>query len=63
MRPDEPRHIEPDDHEIDLGKADHVRDWTEKLDATHDELAEAVEAVVQHRHVVLLFRDVRRVGP
>lgn len=55
MRPDEPRHIEPDDHEIDLGNAEHVRYWTEKLDATPQELNEAVEAVGPNKTAVAIW--------
>ncbi len=55
MRPDETRHIEPDDHEIDLKDEGQVRYWAEKLDATADELNQAVEAVGPNRTAVAIW--------
>jgi hypothetical protein len=54
MRPQEPRSFEgPGD--IDLGNPDEVRYWADRLEATPEEIAEAVEKVGANRTAVGLY--------
>ena len=54
MRPDEPTKFDP--HEpIDLGDAAKVKQVAEALDATHEELVEAVEKVGPQPVAVAIF--------
>ena len=54
MRPDEPTKFDP--HEpIDLADAAKVKQVTEALDATHEELVEAVEKVGPQPVAVAIF--------
>lgn len=53
MRPDEPKTFDP--HEpIDLANPDKVREITEKLDCSEQELADAVDQVGPHPVAVAL---------
>ena len=54
MRPDEPKNFDP--HEpIDLADAAQVKQVTEALDATHEELAEAIEKFGPQPVAVAIF--------
>lgn len=54
MRPDEPKNFDP--HEpIDLADEAKVKQVTEALDATHEELAEAIEKVGPQPVAVAIF--------
>lgn len=54
MRPDEPKNFDP--HEpIDLADAAQVKQVTEALDATHEELAEAIDKVGSQPVAVAIY--------
>ena len=54
MRPDEPKNFDP--HEpIDLADAAQVKQVARALDATHEELAEAIEKVGPQPVAVAIF--------